>query len=377
MHCPVVYHPQYQAYYFGPDHPFSPVRLEMLWSLLEAMGCAPEPVAPAPVTDADLTRVHSPAYVEAVRRASQGLPLDGADRFGLDTPDVPIFEGMDDAARCIAGGTLRAAQLVADGTAKRVLQLGGGLHHAQYDRAAGFCVYNDLSVAIRHLRDRGLRVAYIDVDVHHGDGVQALHDHEHEVLTVSLHQSGRYFYPGTGFIHELGEAAGRGFKLNVPLEAKTGDESYLEVFELTVPHALAWFAPDVLVVQCGADAHFGDPLADLLLSSHAFERVFRRILELAEIHTQGRAVFTLGGGYELDATVRVWALLYLVLTERPLPEHLPEAWVTHWRERLGQALTPTLHDVPPAFSIEEEAAIAEQNRETCRRMLNMAARCWY
>lgn len=377
MDTPVVYHPAYLDYFFGPEHPFSPVRLEMLTSLLEAMGCAPAMVTPAPASRADLLAVHSEAFVDAVEAASEGVMPPDAHHYGLGTPDVPVFSGMGAAARHVVGGTLQAARMVASGEAKRVLQLGGGLHHAQHERAAGFCIYNDLSVAIHHLTTAGLRVAYIDIDVHHGDGVQALHYAAPNVLTLSLHQSGRYFYPGTGDIDELGEAGGRGFKLNVPLEARTGDASYLEVFEMVVPHALSWFGPDVLVVQCGADAHFGDPLADLLLSTHAYETIFRRLLELADEHTSGRAVFTLGGGYELDATVRVWALLYLILQDLPLPEHLPRVWLDRWSERLRCRLTPTLHDVPPAFVIPNAGAIAEHNRNLAKRMLGMAARCWY
>lgn len=375
MRC--VFHPRYLDYAFGPEHPFSPVRLEMLVSLLEALGEVSGLEAPEPATRADLLAVHDAAYVAAVEAASGGVAPPGAERFGLGTADVPVFAGMDEAARYVVGGTLHAARLVAAGEAVRVLQVGGGLHHAHRDRAAGFCVYNDLSVAIRHLTGQGLRVAYLDLDVHHGDGVQQLHYADPQVLTISLHQSGRYFYPGTGAIDELGEAGGRGFKLNVPLEARTADASYLEVFELAVPHALAWFGPDVLVVQCGADAHYGDPLADLLLSTHAYERLFRRVVALADEHTGGRAVFTLGGGYAPDATVRVWALLYLVLAGRPLPERLPAAWRATWAARLGTGLNETLHDAPPSFVIPDEADIAAYNRALCKRMLAMAAKCWY
>ncbi|MFB3131812.1 MAG: acetoin utilization protein AcuC [Rhodothermales bacterium] len=372
----IVYHPDYQTYNFGPAHPFSPVRLVMLVELLEALDALPEVVEPTPATRDDVLTVHSEAYVEQVEAASHGTPRPDAQRFGLDTGDVPTFAGMDAAARALVGGTLHAARLVATGQAHCVLQLGGGLHHAGREQAAGFCVYNDGAVAIRYLRQQGLRVAYLDIDVHHGDGVQGLFYDEPDVLTISLHESGRYLYPGTGFVDELGEAKGKGFKLNVPLEPFTHDASYLEAFEHVVPRALLHFQPDVLVVECGADAHTADPLAHLLLTSHAYETLFRRILELAGTHTEGRVVLTLGGGYDLDATVRVWAMLALLVQERPLPERLPEAWLARWQQRLEQPVTSTLHDPDRAVAIARRAAIEQHNRETCQRLLEKAAPYW-
>ena len=374
---PVVYHPQYQAYRFNEGHPFSPLRLRMLLELLEALGHPLQPVEPEAATRADVLTVHGEAFVEAVEAASAGALDSGAERFGLGTADVPIFPGMDAAARYLVGGTLHAARMIARGEARTVLQLGGGFHHAQRERAAGFCVYNDLAVAIRHLVGAGLRVAYVDVDVHHGDGVQALFYDAPDVLTVSLHESGRYLFPGTGDVDELGEAGGRGFKLNAPLEPGTGDASFLDVFERVVPHALAWFGPDVLVAMCGADAHHADPLADLKLTTRGYEALFRRLVELAETHADGCALFTLGGGYDMGATVRVWALLYLILNGLPLPETLPDVWRARWEARLDRPLSPTLHDpnVPPPSPRAD--AIAEQNRQTSKRLMNGAAKYWY
>lgn len=373
-----VYHPAYLTYCFGPEHPFSPRRQEMLLSLLEALGALPPLEAPPVATAEELLSTHDPGFVAAVAACSvPGVsPGEGA-RYGLGTTDVPLFPGMDEAARWLVGGTLHAARLVGAGEAEKALSLGGGLHHAQRAAAAGFCVYSDLSVAIRHLTARGLRVAYLDVDVHHGDGVQALHYDDPDVLTISLHQTGRTLYPGTGFVDEIGEHGGRGYKLNVPLEPKTTDDSYLEAFETVVPHALAWFAPDVFVVQAGADAHFRDPLADLLLTTRGFERLFRRILELSDEHAHGRAVLTLGGGYRFDAAVRVWAILVYLLTGRPLPEVLPEGWRQHWEQELGRPLTSTLHDEDPVFSIPDADEIAARNETTCKLLLNRAAKAWY
>ncbi len=373
---PVVYHPAYLAYDFGPQHPFSPLRLKALAELLDALGTAPQTVQPAPATREDILSAHAEELVRQVEAASSGEPLPDAHAFGLATPDVPVFAGMDEATRSLTGGTLHAADLVAAGPAGRVLQFGPGLHHAQRALASGFCVYNDLAIAIHHLVARGLRVAYIDVDVHHGDGVQWLHYDAHDVMTISLHESGAYLFPGTGNVFELGEGAGKGLKLNVPLEPGTADESYLDAFERVVPHALSWFRPDVLLIMCGADAHFLDPLADLRLSTYAFERLFRRLIEVSDEFAHGRAVFTFGGGYSFDATVRVWAILYHLLQDLPLPERLPDEWLKRWEERTKQRLTPTLHDAPDSVH-STRAAAASQNEQTARRLLELAAPLWF
>lgn len=377
MPLPVVYHSRYQAYDFGPEHPFSPVRLAMLLDLLETLHGPCAFVAPEPATRDDLLTVHSEALVAQVEAASTGSPSPAARQFGLNTPDVPVFPHMDEAARHLVGGTLHAARMVSGGEAKRVLQLGGGLHHARRDLASGFCVYNDLSVAIHHLRSEGLRVAYLDIDVHHGDGVQWLHYDDPDVLAISLHESGRYLFPGTGGVHELGEGGGKGYSLNVPLEPFTEDESYLDAFERVVPYALRWFQPEVVVVQCGADAHFADPLADLLLTSRAYETLFRRILDLVDTHADGRAVLTLGGGYDPDATVRMWAMLYLIVHDLPLPDALPQEWLDRWREALGTSLTDTLHDPASTRDIPRRPAIEQQNVQVSKRLLEMAAPYWY
>lgn len=367
----VIYRDEYRLYNFGPEHPFSPLRLEMLLSLLQALGAWREPVPPPEATREEILSVHSERLVRRVEAASRGEGVPDLDHYGLGTSDTPVFPGMDRAARILVGGTLEGARRILSGE-KRVLQLGGGLHHAQYDRASGFCVYNDLSVAIRHLSRAGLRVAYLDIDVHHGDGVQWIHYEEGEVLTLSLHESGRYLFPGTGHVHEIGRGEGVGRKLNLPLEPFTEDESYLEVFEALLPWALKAFRPDVLVVQAGADAHYLDPLADLLLTTRAYARLFPLILEYAEAFAGGRVLFTLGGGYNLDATVRVWTLLYHVFHGLPLPERLPEGWLRAWEARLGQPLTPTLHDPPDPYPpIPRRPEIEKRNRLTLGRLMEL------
>lgn len=373
----LLFHDRYLDYDFGADHPFSPVRQEMTIDLLEALGHPIDPVEPPVASRAEVRRVHSERYVDEVEAASEGTPPPQARNFGLNTGDVPVFENMDAATRGLVGGTLHGAHLIAGGEATRVLQLGGGLHHARADRASGFCVYNDLSVAIDALRERDLRVAYVDVDVHHGDGVQELHEEDPGVLTVSLHETGKVLFPGTGGVDETGAGPGRGFSLNVPLAPYTESDSYLEAFERVVPYALQYHQPDVIVAQCGADAHFDDPLADLLLTTQAYEEIFRRLLALADDHTGGRLLCTLGGGYRLDAVSRIWTLLALLVQDLPRPETVPESWRERWEPQVDDSLTPTLHDPDKSFGVNRRASIEAENRRTSEQALERVASHWH
>ena len=366
-----LYSDAYLGYDFGSGHPFTPDRQRMLVSALKALGVDTAAfVAAEPATRADVLTVHDAGFVAAVEAASDGLGSPGMEGYGLGTGDVPPFPGMDAATRALVGGALEGARRIADGRARRVLQLGGGLHHAHAGYASGFCVYNDHGVAIRALRTAGLRVAYLDIDVHHGDGVQAIFYDDPDVLTISLHETGRTLFPGTGGAEETGAGAGRGAAVNVPLLPGTADASYLDAFERVVPAALAAFRPDVLVVEAGADAHRFDPLAHLALSTHAFETLFRRVVALADKHTRGRLLVTLGGGYHLDAAPRIWVLLYHVLAGLPLPETMPEAWRAEWQRHVGTHLSEHLHDEAPRDSAP---GVAQANAATVRALLERAA----
>lgn len=373
----LLFDDRYYNYNFGPQHPFSPLRQEVTINLLEAIGHPIDPVSPPVATREEILTVHSERFVQRVESASSGSAPRQAQEFGLNTGDVPVFEGMDRATRSLVGGTLHGARLIADGTARRVLQLGGGLHHAQEERASGFCVYNDLSAAISALRDQGFRVAYVDVDVHHGDGVQFLHYEDPEVLTVSLHEAGTALFPGTGSVDEIGEGPGKGFALNVPLAPLTESESYLDAFERVIPYAIRQFEPDVIVAQCGADAHFLDPLADLMLTSEAYETIFGKLIDLATEHTDGRLLCTLGGGYHLDAVSRIWALLALTVQDLDYPNTLPQTWRDRWKDHTDDSLSPTLHDPDPKFNISRRPQIEKQNRRVSKQILELVAPHWY
>ena len=366
----LIHRPEYAGYDFGPEHPFTPARLRMLLDLIACLGHPVAPIAAPAATREEILTIHDGAYVAMVEALDRGEAQANPEHFGLGTPDNPIFPGMDLAARWLVGGTLQGARLLMEGRERRVLQLGGGLHHAQKHCAAGFCLYNDLAVAIQAMAAHGWRVAYLDIDLHHGDGVQNLFYANDQVLTISLHESGHYLYPGTGHIHELGSGVARGTSVNVPLEPYTEASDYLEAFETVVPRTLANFAPQVLVVQAGADAHFADPLGDLALTTQTFHTLYRRIFELAETHTQGRVLLTLGGGYEAQVVARVWTLLYLTMMDLPIPLELPAEWLHRWRDLLGPEVGSTLHDAAATIPIiPGGAARALRNRDVVSRLM--------
>jgi acetoin utilization protein AcuC len=374
----VIYHPAYRNYSFGESHAFSPVRVEMMLDLLEALGHHVETIEPEPATREDILGVHEDAYVRRVEALSVGEDVPDCETYGLGTPDNPAFPGMDEAARWLVGGALHGARLIWEKGEKRVLQLGGGLHHARRNVASGFCIYNDLAIAIKALTSHGLEVAYLDVDVHHGDGVQQILYDDMRVMTISVHESGRYLFPGTGETHELGVGAARGLKLNLPLEPFTDGDSYLEVLDSIVPAALRQFEPRVLVVQAGADAHFDDPLADLMLTTGDYEGIFRRILGWADEFTSGRVLFTLGGGYSLNATPRVWALLYLLIHDLPVPRDLPQAWLSRWGSKFEKGWPMALHDPNPGHAdVPNREEIAHRNRQTAQHLLATARQYWF
>jgi acetoin utilization protein AcuC len=363
-----LYSPQTLSYDLGQHHPFKSIRPEAVKHLLECFGLDLRAESFSPASLEDILSTHSRGYVTRVLRASRGDDVPDALEYGIGTSDTPIFAGMHEATASVCGGTLEAARRIASGCATKVLGLAGGLHHAQYSMGGGFCVYNDLSIAIRHLQAQGLRVAYIDIDAHHGDGVQWLHYEENSVLTISLHETGRYLYPGTGYTYELGRGIGLGYSLNVPLEPYTQDQSYLEALERVLEPALRWFAPDVIVLQGGADSHQFDPLADLCLTAQGYRAAYDLIVQLAADVCGGRILATGGGGYAtLHAVPRVWAQLYASLEGIRLPEDIPSAWLEQWQAQSSEILPEQMSDTP--VPIPRQAQIEAQNAKTVTELL--------
>ncbi len=306
----------------GPAHPLKPERLErtfLLWTALGALEAEHvSTMLPRPVKDSELTVFHKPNYVETVQRLSRGeAPLDSG-RFGFGTGDNPVFLGMFESEGLKVGAALQAADLILAGDCDVAFSFTGGLHHGGPDFACGFCVFNDIVVAIYRLIEHDLRVAYIDIDVHHGDGVQDAFYDSDRVLTISLHQDGRTLFPGTGSVEETGAGLGLGYTANIPLPPYTTDEDYLFAFDQTVPLLIERFEPDVVVTQLGVDTHYQDPLAQLALTIQGQEAIFERLEHLCP-----RWLALGGGGYNLDVVPRSWSLALGVMAGLDLPEMIP------------------------------------------------------
>ncbi|MEV7089703.1 acetoin utilization protein AcuC [Streptomyces sp. NPDC093085] len=320
------------AYDFGPGHPMDPVRLSLTLGMVRAFGLekAVDVVAAPAAGDSTLRLVHRQDYVEAVRRAS-AEPRAAEAAYGLGTADDPAFPGMHEASALIAGQSVGAAEALWRGECAHAVNFAGGLHHAMPGAAAGFCVYNDAALAIARLLELGAeRVAYVDVDVHHGDGVQAAFWTDPRVLTVSLHEDPRTLFPGTGRPEETGAGAGEGGAVNVALPAGTGDEGWLRAFHAVVPELLAEFRPQVLVTQHGADTHFEDPLAHLAVSLDAQRAVQEACHELAHEYAEGGRWLALGGGgyAVVDVVPRSWTHLVGIAGHAPVDPlaELPDSW---------------------------------------------------
>ena len=326
----VVWDPALLGYDMG-DHPMNPVRVELTMALARDLGILDRPgvrtIVGKPADEAALTRIHRADYLDAVRLAPSDPFFSG---WGLNTTDNPVFEGMYDASARICGATIAAAESVWHGETTRAVNIAGGLHHAMAARAAGFCVFNDPAVAIARLLDQGAqRVAYVDIDVHHGDGVQAAFWNDPRVLTVSLHESPLALFPGTGFPDEVGGPDAEGTAVNIALPPVTDDAGWLRAFHAIVPSVVRAYAPEVLFTQCGADTHRLDPLADLQLSVNGQRAAYVALRALADELCDGRWIATGGGGYALVEVVpRAWTHLLAVATGDPLdPGTLtPQSW---------------------------------------------------
>lgn len=326
----VVWDEALLGYDLGGRHPLNPIRLDLTVRLARSLGvlAGVQPLAPVPATDDELRTVHSDDYVAAVKQTSRGYV-----GHGLGTPDNPVFHRMHEASALVAGGSLIAAEEILTGRADRAVNIAGGLHHAMRDYASGFCIYNDPALAIRRLLNGGVsRVAYVDIDVHHGDGVQEAFADDPRVLTISLHQHPATLFPGTGDSADVGAPGAEGSAVNVPLPPGTGDRSWLRAFHAIVPALLRAFQPEVLVTQHGADTHFEDPLANLELSVDGQRAAHRALADLADTMAGGRWLALGGGGYSLFRVVpRSWTHLLGILLNREVDPNaaVPAGWTAY------------------------------------------------
>ncbi|WP_187414992.1 acetoin utilization protein AcuC [Nonomuraea sp. PA05] len=341
----VIWDDALTSYNFGPSHPLHPVRVELTMALARDLGVLDkvEMSGCDPAGDDELALVHDRGYIEAVKRVSaSGRPDLSA---GLGTSDNPAFAGVHEASSLIAGASLAAARAVWEGAAEHAINVAGGLHHAMPASASGFCVYNDPALAIAWLLEQGVsRVAYVDVDVHHGDGVQTVFYDDPRVLTISLHESPRTLFPGTGFPEETGAD---GTAVNVALPAGTGDSGWLRAFHAVVPPLLHEFGPEILVTQHGCDSHALDPLANLMLSVDGQRAAYAALHRLAHETAGGRWIATGGGGYELVQVVpRAWTHLIAEVSGHPVDPATPtgQNWRQFVRERTGETPPLTMTD---------------------------------
>jgi len=307
-----IYSRELEKYGYPPEHPFNTIRpkntRENVSSIGLLSGSGRSEVAPVPVERMVLKKFHTARYLHALRKANPRRWNAEAFDMGLGTEDCPIFKRLYDYATLASGGTLVAAEMILSGAADVAFNPSGGFHHAGPERASGFCYINDVALACTVLAEAGKRVLYLDVDVHHGDGVAYAFYERCDVMTISLHENPKVLFPGTGFENEIGKGEGKGYCVNVPLPIGTYDEAYMKAFDAIARPLIGAFKSDVMVIQLGADALAGDPLAHLYLTNNVYADILSYLLSLGT-----PILATGGGGYNIDNTVRAWALAWCIL----------------------------------------------------------------
>lgn len=305
------------------DEIFGPTRLQYTYELLMHYKAFDSPksvlVPPEEADDDSLLYFHTEEYIAAVKSLSNGENKYNPARFNFSAfGDNPTYPGMYELSRMVVGASQRAAELVANNEYDIAFNCSGGLHHAAPDHASGFCIFNDVVIALKYLLSRGFRIAYIDIDAHHGDGVQNAFYDTDRVLTISLHETGMYLFPGTGEVTEIGAGAGKGYAVNIPLAPFTDDEVYLWAFDEIVPGLVEKYRPDIVVSQLGTDSHYMDKMTQLNLTTEGYTGIVSRLYGLAP-----RWVALGGGGYEMSVVIRCWTLAYGIMTGRHWPDEIP------------------------------------------------------
>jgi acetoin utilization protein AcuC len=307
-----IYSSELEKYSYPPGHPFNTIRAKKTREVLLSMGLLSAPerveVPPKPVDRLVLKKFHSPRYLKALQNASKGEYDSEALNMGLGTSDCPVFDGMYEYALLAVGASITAAGLILEGKARVAFNPSGGFHHAHPEKASGFCYINDVALACMVLAEQKKKVLYLDVDVHHGDGVVYAFYDRNDVMTISLHQNPRTLFPGTGFEDEIGSGPGRGYCVNIPLPIGTYDDAYLHAIKTVVLPLIGAFKPDVFVFELGADALSGDPLANLCLTNNVYVEIIKNILSFGK-----PVLMTGGGGYNIENTVRAWAIAWATL----------------------------------------------------------------
>jgi len=353
----------------GDTHPMKLIRLKLTHDLARACGLLEgerASVIEAEPVDADLVRrVHSPQYLNVLQSVNDGSVSFEASRFGLGTSDCPIIAGVWDYSLLSAGASVQCAEAVSKGEAHAAFNIAGGLHHAMPNRASGFCYLNDPAIAIRYLLERGYRVAYVDIDAHHGDGVQQIFYDSDRVLTISLHESGQFLFPGTGFEQEIGSGAGEGYSVNVPLFPYTDDEVFCWAFDQIVPTFIEAFQPDYLVTQLGCDSFRDDPLTHLALTTNGFCYAVNSLKKLA----RGRWIALGGGGYRVSNVARAWTLAWGIMSGQEVPEEIPVEFLAELEQSGVMKLFPEFHHLRKMHDPVYTATETQQCRTHAERVV--------
>lgn len=373
-----IYSEEQLDYSFSETHPFNQKRITLTLDLLTKMGAIQKNdiIPPRMATDEELLLVHDSKFIQIVKQAGKGnISEEVGEIYGIGTEDTPFFPNMHEASAMLVGGTLTAVDEVMLGNSKYAVNLGGGLHHGFKGKASGFCVYNDSSVAIKYIQKKyGARVLYIDTDAHHGDGVQWSFYDDPTVCTLSIHETGRYLFPGTGKITERGNGPGYGTSFNFPIDAFTEDESFLNIYKTSIEEIAEHFKPDVILTQNGADAHYFDPLTHLYGTMDIFEQIPRIARDIADKYCNGRWIAVGGGGYDIWRVVpRAWAHIWLTMKGQPAPSGLlPEEWITKWQEQSPVPLIQTWEDPSPLYEpIPRKDEITEKNEQMLGQSLRI------
>ena len=361
-----IYSDSLSQHTLSETHPMKPVRLRYTYELLEAYGAFDAPnvslVSPRVASNDELLWYHSPEYIEAVRRLNDEDFSVDQPKFNFGPGDNPAYQGIYDASALSTGATMTAVELLLSDEVDAAFSISGGLHHAMPSYAYGFCVFNDPVIGIKRLLAQGMKVAYVDIDCHHGDGVQHAFYDTDGVMTISLHESGAFLFPGTGHTQEIGAGRGRGYSVNVPLYPYTTDEVYLwAVREVAMP-LLRRFRPDVIVTQLGIDSHFRDPITHLALSVQGHAAVVEELGSLGV----GKWLALGGGGYDLQAVARAWAMDFAVMSEQRLSANIPQAY----SEKYGVSSLRDVDDIPVQTDMIRDArTFAEASAQSVQRLV--------
>ncbi len=357
----LVYSDKFLDYNLGPSHPLRPIRVKLTHDLLESKGIlahsSVKVIEPRSATRSEILLFHEEAYVRLVEKYSEkGSGV-------LDMGDTPAFKGCYEATSLVVGASLKACEVIMDGQASHAFNPSGGLHHAHPERASGFCIFNDPAISIRYLKSKfGVkRLVYLDIDAHHGDGVMYGFYGDPSLLDIDFHESGKFLFPGTGFPDETGSGEAKGLKVNIPLPPETGDDAYLKAFRALVPGLVRKFRPEIILVQCGADGHIDDRLANLRLTTNTYQEVLSEVHKLAHELCGGRLLLFGGGGYTLANVPRVWAVAFSRLAGLRPDNSIPPAW--------GEEFTKLTHEDPPSAFYDKPTKDSPETQKEVDRVL--------